>query len=314
MTKIVTFTANPAIDKSTEVDMVVPDEKLRCAPPRYDPGGGGVNVSRALHRLGGDTVALFPCGGPSGRVLEDLLEREGVPLQPLGIEGWTRENLMVFGSSAEQQYRFLFDGPELTDREWERCLEAIDAFDPHPEILVVSGSLPPNAPEDLYQRIARWGKEHGVRVVLDASGPAVPRAFDPGIFLLKPNFRELEELVGTTLNGEVDIEEACRSLVADGSCEVLLVSLGAGGALVTTADSQERIPTPTVPIASKVGAGDSMVAGTVLGLTRGWSVLRSVRLGVAAGAAAVKTPRTELCRRDDVEALFEQIERRSTRS
>ena len=313
MTKIVTFTANPAIDKSTEVDVVVPDEKLRCAPPRYDPGGGGINVSRALYRLGGSTVALFPCGGPSGRVLEDLLEQEGVPIRPLPIEGWTRENLMVFGSSAEQQYRFLFDGPELSGPEWDRCLDAIDGIAPRPEILVVSGSLPPQAPDDLLQRIARWGKQHEVRIVLDASGPAVARAFDPGVFLLKPNLRELEELVGDELDGDEEIEDACREVVSGGGCEVLLVSLGAGGALVTTPELQERIPTPTVPIASKVGAGDSMVAGTVLGLSRGWSVPRAVRLGVAAGAAAVKTPRTELCRREDVESLFAQIERRADR-
>ena len=313
MTTIVTFTANPAIDKSTEVDLVVPDEKLRCAPPRYDPGGGGINVSRALHRLGADTVALFPCGGPSGQVLEDLLEDEGVAIRPLAIDGWTRENLMVFGASAEQQYRFLFDGPELTDSEWDRCLDAIQDATPGGGILVVSGSLPRNAPDDIFLRIARWGKQHDVRIALDASGPAVARAFDPGVFLLKPNYRELEELVGSTLTGEEDIENACRDLVSNGSCDVLLVSLGAGGALVTTAELQERIPTPTVPIASKVGAGDSMVAGTVLGLTRGWSIVRSVRLGVAAGAAAVKTPRTELCRSEDVEALFEQIERRASR-
>lgn len=313
MTQVVTFTANPAIDKSTEVDMVVPDEKLRCAPPRYDPGGGGINVSRALHRLGADTLALFPSGGPSGQVLEGLLEREDVPIRPLAIEGWTRENLMVFGSSAEQQYRFLFDGPELTDDEWQRCLDAIDDIEPRPAYLVVSGSLPPNAPDDIYGRIARWGKDSDVRIVLDASGPAVPNAFDPGVFLLKPNFRELEALVGATLHGDEEVEEACRTLVDDGSCEVLLVSLGAGGALVTTADLQQKVASPTVAIASKVGAGDSMVAGAVLGFTRGWSVLRAVRMGVAAGAAAVKTPRTELCRPEDVERLFEQLERRAAR-
>lgn len=313
MTRVVTFTANPAIDKSTEVDVVVPDEKLRCSPPRYDPGGGGINVSRALHRLGAETLAVFPCGGPTGKVLEGLLEREGVPRMPLWIEGWTRENLMVFGASVEQQYRFLFDGPELSDGEWQRCLDELAALDPRPEYLVVSGSLPLSAPEDLYQRIARWGKDEGVRIVLDASGPSVERAFDPGVYLLKPNYGELEALVGTRFRGDEDLEEACRDIVGAGTCEILLVSLGAGGALVTTTDLQEHVASPTVPILSKVGAGDSAVAGTVLGLVRGWDILRAVRLGVAAGAAAVKTPRTELCRREDVDELFELIDRRAKR-
>lgn len=313
MKPIVTFTANPAVDKSTEVDYVVPDEKLRCGHPRYDPGGGGINVSRAIHKLGGETLALFPVGGPSGQVLERLVDEEGVPYRALPIEGWTRENLMVFGASAEQQYRFLFDGPELSEAEWQACLDAIDGLEPVPDYLVVSGSLARSAPADLYARIARWGRRRDVRIVLDASGEALERAVEEGVFLLKPNYRELELLVGSDLRGDEDIEEACREIVAAGGCSILLVSLGAAGALVTTPDLQQRIASPTVPIASKVGAGDSAVAGTVLGLTRGWSTMRAARYGVSAGAAAVKTPRTELCRREDVEALFEALERRAER-
>lgn len=311
MTPIVTFTSNPAIDKSTTVGHVVPDEKLRCAPPRYDPGGGGINVSRALHTLGAETLALFPVGGPTGALLERLVGAEGVPVRSLEIEGWTRENLMVYGSEAEQQYRFLFDGPELREAEWKACLETLRELEPMPEYLVVSGSLAPGAPDDFYARVARWARDAGVRVVLDASGVPLARAVEEGVYLLKPNFRELEQLVGRSLRGDEDVEEACRSIVGEGRCEVLFVSLGAGGALVTTVDEQVRIASPTVPIASKVGAGDSAVAGTVLGLSRGWSPVRAARLGVAAGSAAVMTPRTELCRREDVESLFERLERRA---
>lgn len=312
MKPIVTFTANPAVDKSTNVAYIVPDEKLRCGPPRWDPGGGGINVSRAIHKLGGDTLALFPMGGPSGEILEQLIAREEVPYRTLAIEGWTRENLMVFGESAEQQYRFLFDGPVLSTHEWQGCIDAIEGLDPLPDYLVVSGSLAPGAPTDMYARIARWGREQDVRIVLDASGEPLERAVEEGVYLLKPNFRELELLVGTKLRGDADIEEACQAIVSAGKCSILLVSLGAAGALVTTSDLQEKIASPTVPIESKVGAGDSTVAGTVLALSRGWSTTRSVRFGVAAGAAAVKTPRTELCRREDVEELFESLERRAS--
>ena len=310
MTTILTFTANPSVDKSTEVAHVVPDEKLRCAPPRRDPGGGGINVSRVIHRLGGDTIAMFPAGGPTGTLLENVVRDEGIATQAVSIDGWTRENLMVYGADAEQQYRFLFDGPELSEREWGACLDALRGFEPRPRWVVASGSLPPGAPADLYARIARWARDHGVRVVVDVSGEAARHAVAEGVYLLKPNFRELEQLVGRELGDDDAIEAACRDIVAGGGCEVLLVSLGAGGALITTADDQQRVASPTVPIASKVGAGDSTVGATVLALARGWTPIRAARFGVAAGAAAVMTPRTELCRRADVETLFRRMERR----
>jgi len=127
------------------------------------------------------------------------------------------------------------------------------------------------------------------------------------VFLVKPNVRELGELVDAELTSEQQQLAAARDLIRQGRCEVVVLSLGAGGALLITADNGEHIRTPTVPIRSKVGAGDSMVAGIVLGLSRDLTLSDAVRYGVAAGAAAVMTPGTELCRREDTERLFEQM-------
>jgi 6-phosphofructokinase 2 len=180
-------------------------------------------------------------------------------------------------------------------------------MDPEPEYLVASGSLPPGVPADFYARVARLGKNRGAKVIIDVSGKAMKSALEEGVYLIKPNVREFRELVGKDIREEAQIKAAAQQFVKDGRCELLVISLGAAGALMVSEEVTERILPPTVPIVSKVGAGDSMVAGIVLSLARGKPLRESVLFGVAAGAAAVMTPGTELCRREDAERLYESI-------
>jgi 6-phosphofructokinase 2 len=307
MPVLATLTVNPAVDKNSRVDQVLAESKLRCARPSREPGGGGLNVARALQRLGGTARAYYTAGGPIGEVLSRLLTGEGLEHHALPVGDWTRENLIVYEEQSGQQYRFGMPGPELTEDEWRGCLEQIEALEPAPDYLVASGSLPPGAPQDFYDRIARAAARRGTRVVVDTSGAALRQAVQGHVFLVKPNVRELGELVDAELTSEQQQLAAARDLIRQGRCEVVVLSLGAGGALLITADNGEHIRTPTVPIRSKVGAGDSMVAGIVLGLSRDLTLSDAVRYGVAAGAAAVMTPGTELCRREDTERLFEQM-------
>lgn len=308
MPQIVTLTVNPAVDKSANVDNVVPEHKLRCDRPRFEPGGGGINVSRAVKKLGGESVAYFAAGGPVGDMLTDLLLDEDVHATRLEINGaWTRENLVIYEESSGTQYRFGMPGPELNEEWSEYCLERLKAIDPAPDYIVASGSLPPGLPVDFYARVAETGKEMGSRVVVDTSKEALVRAAGTELFLLKPNLRELSQIAGRDLEEEDQQVEAARKLIERGKAEVVMVSKGAGGALLVTDDGSQHLRTPTVPIQSKVGAGDSTVAGVVLALARGMEVYDAVRFGMAAGAAAVMTPGTELCRREDAERLFEKI-------
>lgn len=314
MTDIVTLTMNPAIDKSTAVKRVAPDRKLRCAPPRREPGGGGLNVSRALERLGGDSVALYLAGGPTGRILGELLEEEGLTCCPMDMEGWTRENLTVREEEGEEghQYRFSMQGPEVAEKEWKACLEAMTEFDPPPKYLVASGSLPPGVPTDFYARAAAIARERQIRFILDTSGDALKEGLEEGVYLVKPNLRELGALTGTSVaEEESDYEEkqaeGARQILERGGAEAVLVSMGSAGALLVARAETRRIPSPTVPIRSRVGAGDSMVAGVVLGLIRDFPLPEAALFGVAAGAAAVMTPGSELCRRRDAEALFRRM-------
>ncbi len=307
MSPIVTLTLNPAVDKNTSIDRVVAEDKLRCNAPSREPGGGGINVSRVVRRLGGASQALYTSGGPPGEMLGGLLADEGLNHRPLPVTDWTRENLIVSEISTGRQFRFGMPGPTLTAAEVEAGLEALRTLDPAPEYLVASGSLPPGVPSDTYTAVAETARALGARPILDTSGAALREARAAGWYLLKPNLRELQQLAGRTLETDPERIEAARGFIEQGWCESIVLSMGAAGALLVTAEETLHVRSPTVPIESRVGAGDSMVGGLVLALSRGWPLPDAVRFGVAAGAAAVMTPGTELCRRTDTERLYEQL-------
>lgn len=307
MAPIVTLTLNPAIDESTSVEYVVSSSKLRCQAPHDEPGGGGINVARAVRRLGGEALALFAAGGPSGELLCELLDREGVARIQISIAEWTRRNLNVREEATGRQYRFVFPGPTLREPEWRQCLERLRVVRPTPEFVVASGSLPPGVPAGFYALAAGVARELKARFVLDSSGEPLRLAVEKGVFLLKPSLREFQQLTGGAATEEPELTEAAARLIAEGRCEVVVLSLGGGGALCVTGTESERMLAPAVPVSSSVGAGDAMVAGIVLSLVRGRSLREAVRFGVAAGAAAVMNPGTQLCRREDAERLYEQM-------
>ena len=307
MQSVITLTMNPAIDISTAVDRVVPEHKLRCRDILREPGGGGINVSRALRELGGQSTAFYLAGGPTGQVFKDLLDAGGLEHRCIAIQGWTREDFTVADESSGSQFRFVTPGPAVDQREWEQCLNELDAVDPKPEYLVASGSLPPGVPADFYGRVAQLAKQFGAKFVLDTSGQALHQAVGVGVYLLKPNLRELGELTDHELENEQQQADAALQLVHKGSCEIVVVSLGAAGVLVASRDGIAHVRSPTVPIRSKVGAGDSMVAGMVLGLIREQPIHEVILLGLDAGAAAVMQRGTGLCRRGDTERLFSRL-------
>ncbi len=307
MRKIITLNMNPAIDKSTTTEHVIAERKLYCGPVSYEPGGGGVNVSRAIKKLGGESLLIYPAGGMSGIMLNELLEQEGIDKLPLSIKGITRENLIVLEEATGRQFRFGMQGPKLDNEEWEQCIKELCKGNPAPDYLVASGSLPLGVPADFYARVARIGKEMGAKVIIDAAGNALAQALNEGVYLIKPNVREFRELAGKDIKEEYEIAEAAQEMVRSGQCEVVVISLGAAGALLISRDIVEHIVPPTVPIISKVGAGDSMVAGIVLSLSRGKKLREAALYGIAAGSAAVMTPGTELCRKEDTERLYAKM-------
>lgn len=305
--RILTLTLNPCIDKNTSVDQVVSENKMRCERPHFDPGGGGINVSRAIRKLGGESTALYTQGGPTGEMLKQLLEKEGLDHRAIPIQDWTRENFIALETATGLQYRFGLPGPGLYDQEWQNILADLSNLDFCPDYFVLSGSLPLKVPDDFYARCVRTAHAWGSRVVLDASKAPLRKAFREGLFLLKPNLVELEEIAGQPLTNLSAQKKALISLVQQGVAENIVVSLGASGALGATQTGCYFAGAPDVPVKSKVGAGDSMVGGLVLGFSKGWDFKTALAYGVAAGTAAVMTPGTELCRFRDVENLFPRI-------
>ncbi len=307
MKHIVTLTMNPCIDISSHIDHVVADRKLRCGEPSFEPGGGGINVSRAIRKLGGTSKAFFTADGTLGKMLRDLLDREEISQHPIKINERTRESFMVYDNTTGQQYRFSLPGPHLEAGEWNACLNAVCGAEAKLDYMVLSGSLPPGVPGDFYARIAEHTRENGAKVILDSTGAPFREALQNGVYLIKPNLRELNMISEEKLDSEERQEALAKHLVNNGDVQVVVLSLGAAGALMVWKNGSRRLRAPTVSIQSKVGAGDSMVAGIVLGLARDYSVEDAVRFGVAAGAAAVMTPGTELCRKEDAERLYRRL-------
>lgn len=303
MTPIVTLTLNPAIDGACEADEVRPIRKVRTRNERYDPGGGGINVSRVLRELGGETFAIYLAGGATGPVFDALIDAEGVPRRRIDISGHTRISNTVFETSSGHEFRFVPEGPLVRAPECEKSLEALreTEFD----WLVASGSLPRGIGSGFYVRVGEAARERGARFVLDTSGDALKTAIEAGgLHLVKPSLGEFERLVGEKLESPADQERAAHALAASGKVELLAVTLGRDGALLADGKDVFRMPALPVEARSAVGAGDSFVAGMTLALAEGRPPREAFVRGVAAGTAAVMTPGTQLCRRADVERLF----------
>jgi 6-phosphofructokinase 2 len=304
---IVTITVNPALDKTTEVDSLIPDKKLRCSEPKIDPGGGGINVSRAIKKLGGDSTAIYMAGGPTGNKLTELIEKEGVRQVIVTTKNDTRENIMVDDRATQNQYRFNLPGKPVSQEEYQRVLSELDVLIPKPDYIVASGSLLPGMPNDFYAKVAAKAKEMGAKLILDTSGEALKSAAGMGVYLLKPNYSELCELTGHDKAHITDVKELAKEIIQRGFCEVAIVSLGSKGAMLIDKDNMYHVQAPKVPKRSTVGAGDSLVAGITLSLARGKSLFDALKFGVACGTAATMRPGTDLCNAQDVEKLLEII-------
>jgi 6-phosphofructokinase 2 len=308
MSKIITLTFSPCIDRSTSVPKLLPEKKLKCTAPKLDPGGGGINVARAIKKLGGEAIAIFPSGGYTGKYFNALLEKENIPAVIIETQNETRENVIVLDESTNQQYRFGMPGTSLLEAEWKKALEVVEGMG-DVEFIVASGSLPPGVPLNIYAQLAVIAKKKNARLVVDTSGEALKHAAQEGVYLMKPNLGELSSLIGVERIDVNKIEELGKQVIAKGHCEILVISMGEGGAVLITKDEMHRSAPPVVKRKSVVGAGDSMVAGIVLALSQGKSMKEVLQYGVACGTAATMNPGTELCKKEDAEYLFNLLKK-----
>ncbi len=308
MNRIITITLNPAIDKTTSTEKIVPEKKLRCVHPTYEPGGGGINVSRALQHLGCKSLAMYFSGGYSGDLFQQLLSKEGIESLPINIEGQTRTNIIVVENSTHQQYRFGMESPAVEEQNWQFFLQQLQQQQGY-EYVVASGSLPEGVPLDFFGRVSAIVKQKNAKLIVDTSGDALKQAVQEGVFMIKPNLNELSFLYGKEELHKDEIITAAQSIIKNKGCEVMAVSMGKDGAMLITADEYWHVVPPNIPVKSTVGAGDSMVAGMVFALTRGMHWKNVLRYGVSCGTAATMNEGTALCKKEDVERLFEALQK-----
>ncbi len=303
---ILTLTINPALDIYSRVDKVLPDEKLRCEKAKRDPGGGGANVSRVIKRLGGESTAVYTRGGYTGEIYKSLLEQEGITQDAVEIANAIRQNIAVTDISSGELYRFGFPGPDLSETEVEDVLTKLNLYK-KADFWVASGSLPPGVPNDFYSRVAAKARENEVKFILDTSGKAYSGILEEGAYLLKPNLIELEDLVGQKAHDDKDREEMLLEVLEKHPVEVIVLSLGAKGALLATAGKVTHYPAPSVEHVSSIGAGDSMVAGIVYSLSQGTDIEKAILYGLSCGSATIKSPGTELLKKEDAESLYRKL-------
>ena len=307
MPRIATLTMNPAIDVYLEADTFRTKGKIRCHVTGEGPGGGGINVARAIVALGGDVEALAVVGGTAGKRLTAMLDELGVKHQEVWIEGETRWNYIIFERSRSARYHFVVDGPALTEVEWRSCLSAVRRLSALNDYLVMSGSLPRGVPEDLYAQAAASARANSCLVVLDVAEPGLAAALQQGVWLTKLNRREFDSLAGRETIGLDERREVAERLLRQGAAEIIAAAFADEGTLVVTAEGSTHVPAAPVKPKSRVGAGDSYVGGLVLSLARGRGLVESVIYATAAAGSALMTPGPGLCDLEETERLYRLI-------
>jgi len=303
---ILTVTLNPAIDLETTTPEVVPGEKLRCVDPVRDPGGGGINVARAVVQLGGAATALVAAGGASGAALEAMLAARGVPVGRLPAPGEMRQNLSVIEAATGRQFRFIFPGPAWAAADLDAVSTALADRVAAGDWVVLSGSLPSGLSPGAYADLARCLAGQGAHVVADTSGAALSALAEAGagLALLRIDREEAEALAGRALPTARDSADFAAELVARGAADMVILARGAEGSVLAAPSGRWIAPAADVPVVSRTGAGDSFVAGTVLALSRDAALPEALQRGVAAASAAVTTPGTDLCTAATTDALL----------
>ncbi|WP_394688969.1 1-phosphofructokinase family hexose kinase [Hoeflea sp.] len=310
MTDILTITLNPALDVSTSVGAVIPGPKLRCDEPRYDPGGGGINVSRAIKRLGGSSRAFAALGGETGATFKALLEGEDITVELFELDGNTRQAFAILDKSTGQQFRFQLPCPAWPGEQSDRLIEALKPHLIKGCIAVLSGSTPTGVSADIAATINRLAVEHGARLILDTSGAALTAAATnpgPPFFLMRMDGAEATEVSGRNFATPVELADYGKQLIEAGVAEQLVMSMGEKGTVGVNLDQRFFCAPPKIKLLSAVGAGDSMVAAIALELSRGGSFRDAVRHGVAAAGSAVLTPATELCSKATADEILGRV-------
>lgn len=304
---IATITLNPSLDITITVQGLVIDGTNRWTNSRIYAGGKGIDVSRAIHEMGGRTAAYGFIGGSPGRQVEILLDAEGVPFNFTPIEGETRTNFIITDAKTLEQTRIDAAGPRISKEEFSRFRRKVQDIHPKPAMIVVGGSVPPGVSPDVYYAIILEAHRYDLRCIMDSEGQWLEEGIKARPYLIKPTVHEAEMLLKRELPDEDSIIKAALEIVKAG-VEIVVISRGKDGLIAASEKKLVKAVPPRVKVKSTLGAGDSTVAGLALRLADGASLVEACRLAIAMGTAAVLTPGNELCHRADVERLLPQVQ------
>lgn len=305
--KVVTLTINPALDKSAKVAEMTPFDKLECSDITYHPGGGGVNISRVLHRLAIDSHCLFPYGGKTGEHLKDLLKAQHINVFATPISIWTRENFAVFDEKTGLQFRFGMPTTPFNEVEMESVEKLINEQVENNDIFVISGSLPVGLPTDYYSKLIQNLTAKGVKVIVDTSGPVFNEVLKNELFLIKPNQKELARLAGVEAQTKEEQEAFALKMVVEQIAQYVVVSLGKDGAFIAHKNGIDYVSAPVISVKSTIGAGDSMVAGLIYAITQNETPKNMLRWGVACGVSATLSEGSDLAHKINIDKILKLV-------
>lgn len=304
---IITVTLNPAIDKTAQVEKMVPNGLNRLNNIILDVGGKGINVSKAIKELGGKSICTGFVAGSNGKWIEDKLDELGLEYKFRHVEGNTRINLKVLDH--DMNLTELNDaGDEISENDLSYLKEDLLSMVNTNDIVVLSGSVPSGVPVTIYQELITLLKGKGAKVILDADGELFTNGLEAGPTLIKPNKYELCKYFGLAQDvSDVELVSHAKKLLYKG-IETVVISLGARGAIFITSEETAYIPGLKIIAHSAVGAGDSMVGALTYGMSENLELIPLIKLAVATSAGAVMTQGTKAPSRSVVEMLMKEVE------
>ena len=301
---VLTITLNAAVDKTYVVNNFTLDRVHRPQEMKSVAGGKGINVARVCKTLGKPSLASGFVAGHNGRFIENHLKMEGIPFDFVRVKGESRLCIAIVDLVNKTQTEVNEWGPPVGEREARRLERKVKELLPRASFLVFSGSAPPGTPQDIFARLTILAKDVGVPAILDTSGELLRFGLEARPFMVKPNIRELEYLVGGDLNDEKDVIEAMRAI--SDRAEIVVVTMGKEGAIMLADGETIHTPGLDVPFVSALGSGDSFLAGFICGLLDNLSLEDCLRLGNACGAANVMVVGAGMARREDIGLLFKR--------
>jgi len=303
---IYTVTLNPAVDRELQVDAITFDTVLRARQWRVDCGGKGFNVARMLQSLGTSSVALGFAAGKTGELLNEELQSLGIKTGFVWVRGETRTNVTFVSADHDHYVKVNEPGPTISSDDLTKLMEKIQGLARPGDGWVLAGSLPPGVPASIYADMIAILQSAGAQVFLDTSDEALRQACQAKPFLIKPNAEEAQELTGLPIKTPAEVAAAGKAIQAMGVGNVV-ISLGKQGALLVNGQRAWLATSPEIEERNPIGAGDSMVAGLVWGLSQGYDMPEALRRGIACGAATASQSGTAVGTLAEVNKLLSQV-------